>query len=154
MIFIIPLTVTWLWTLQLTIMFIGDHWNHDYIISLVPLLLTSLKWRHNEHDDVSNHHPHDCLLKPLFRRRSMETSKLRITALCEGNSPVTGEYPAQMASNAENVSIWWRHHELFSNIYSSQKLHIFLSYCFSVYVLMLNYWVSHVFNRVFLMVKL
>ena len=26
------------------------------------------------------------------------------------NSLVTGEFPAQMASNAENVSIWWRHH--------------------------------------------
>ena len=23
----------------------------------------------------------------------------------------TGEFPAQRASNAENVSIWWRHHE-------------------------------------------
>ena len=23
---------------------------------------------------------------------------------------VSGELPAQMASNAENVSIWWRHH--------------------------------------------
>ena len=22
----------------------------------------------------------------------------------------TGEFPAQIASNAENVSIWWRHH--------------------------------------------
>ena len=29
---------------------------------------------------------------------------------CAGNSPVTGEFPAQMASIAENVSIWWRHH--------------------------------------------
>ena len=29
-----------------------------------------------------------------------------------GNSPVTGEFPAQRASNAENVSIWWRHHEI------------------------------------------
>ena len=28
--------------------------------------------------------------------------------LC-GNSPVTGEFPAQRASIAENVSIWWRH---------------------------------------------
>ena len=28
-----------------------------------------------------------------------------------GNSPVIGEFPAQMTSNAENVSIWWRHHE-------------------------------------------
>ena len=26
-------------------------------------------------------------------------------------SPGTGEFPAQMPSNAENVSIWWRHHE-------------------------------------------
>ena len=24
----------------------------------------------------------------------------------------TGEFPAQMASNAENVSIWWRHHAI------------------------------------------
>ena len=23
-----------------------------------------------------------------------------------------GEFPAQMASNAENVSIWWRHHRM------------------------------------------
>ena len=37
--------------------------------------------------------------------------KLRVTGLCAGNSPGTGEFPAQMASNAENVSIWWRHHE-------------------------------------------
>ena len=39
-----------------------------------------------------------------------KTSKLCITGLCEGNSPGTGEFPEQMASNAENVSIWWRHH--------------------------------------------
>ena len=26
------------------------------------------------------------------------------------NSPVTGEFPTQRASDAENVSIWWRHH--------------------------------------------
>ena len=32
------------------------------------------------------------------------------TGLCVGNSPVTGEFPAQRASNAENVSISWRHH--------------------------------------------
>ena len=39
-----------------------------------------------------------------------KTSKLRVTGLCAGNSPVTGEFPAQMASYAEYVSIWWRHH--------------------------------------------
>ena len=41
-----------------------------------------------------------------------KTSKLRVTGLCAGNSPETGEFPAQMASNAENVSIWWCHHAL------------------------------------------
>ena len=30
-----------------------------------------------------------------------------------GNSPGTGEFPAQIASIAENVSIWWRHHAEF-----------------------------------------
>ena len=43
------------------------------------------------------------------RRRSKKTSKVRLTGLCAGNSPVTGEFPTQMASNAEKVSIWWRH---------------------------------------------
>ena len=52
----------------------------------------------------------DCLLTCLFRRLSKKTSKLRVTGLCEGNSPVTGEFRSQRASNAENASIWWRHH--------------------------------------------
>ena len=72
---------------------------------------STLKWRHNERDDVSNHQPHDCWPNRLFRRRSNKTSKLRVTGLCAGNSPVTGEFPTQRASNVENVSIWWRHHE-------------------------------------------
>ena len=67
-----------------------------------PVSVVSLQWRHKK------------------------TSKLRVTGLCEGNSSVTGEFPAQKASNAENisilrrrrrsnvenVSIWWRHHVL------------------------------------------
>ena len=59
-----------------------------------------LQWCHNERDGVSNHQPHDCLLNRLFRRRSKKTTKLRVTGLCEGNSPVTDEFPAQRASNA------------------------------------------------------
>ena len=47
----------------------------------------------------------------FIRRRWKNTSKLHVTGLCDGISPVTGEFPAQRASNAENVSIWWRHHE-------------------------------------------
>ena len=70
----------------------------------------SLPWRHNGHDGASSHQPNECLLNRSSRRRSKKTSKLRVTGLCVGNSPETGEFPAQMASNAEKVSIWWRHH--------------------------------------------
>ena len=34
---------------------------------------------------------------------SEKASKLNVTGLCEGNSPVTGEFPSQRASNAQNV---------------------------------------------------
>ena len=61
----------------------------------------SLRWRHNGHDCVSNHQPHHCLLNRLFRRRSKKTSKLRVTGLFAGNSPGTGEFPAQRANNAK-----------------------------------------------------
>ena len=77
-----------------------------------PWGICTLRWRHNDHAGVSNHRPHGCLLNRLYRRTSKKTSKLRVTGLCAGNSPGTGEFPAQMASYAENVSIWWRHHEL------------------------------------------
>ena len=71
---------------------------------------TALQWRHNGPHGVSNHQPHHCLLKRLFGRRSKKTSKLRVTSLCAGNSPGSGEFPAQRASKAGNVFIWWRHH--------------------------------------------
>ena len=78
----------------------------------MPWLNHPLRWRHNGCDSVSNHQPRECLLRRLITRTSKKTSKLRVTGLCAGNSPETGEFPAQMASNAENVSIWWRHHAL------------------------------------------
>ena len=89
----------WETTLQCNVV---SHWLDAF---------TTLPWRHNGPNSISNHQPYDCLLNHVFRRRSKKTSKLRVTGLCAGNSPGTGEFPAQMASNAENVSIWWRHHE-------------------------------------------
>ena len=71
---------------------------------------SSLQWRHNERDGVSNYQHLNCLPSCWFRRRSKETAKLRVTGLCAGNSPVTGEFPAQRTSNAVNISTWWRHH--------------------------------------------
>ena len=53
-------------------------------------------------------------------------SKLRVTGLCEGNPPVTGGFPSQTASNAENVSIWWHRgklklHEIHKQSYGSMR---------------------------------
>ena len=93
--------------------------SHVLEITLTSCLfshyMTSFQWRHNGRDSVSNHQPNDCLLNRLFRRRSKKTSKLRVTGLCAGKSPGTGEFPAQMASNAKNVSIWWRHYGIGPN---------------------------------------
>ena len=84
-------------------------------------------WRHNEWDGVSNHH---CLLNRLFRCKSKKISKLRITGLCVENSPVTGEFPAQKASNAENVSIWCHHGQAYmaAKDYTPQVPH-----CYTIY---------------------
>ena len=77
---------------------------------LYELLLQSaqifhaLQWSHNGRNGVSNHQPHDCLLKRLFRHtwnKHQSSSSLAF---------VTGEFPAQRASNAKNASILWRHH--------------------------------------------
>ena len=46
----------------------------------------------------------------FIQAQNKENTKARVTGLCAGNSPVNGEFPAQQASNAENVSIWWRRH--------------------------------------------
>ena len=74
--------------------------------------MLSFLWRHNGWGSDLNHQPHDCLLNRLFRRRSKKTLKLRVTVFCAGNSSGTGEFPAQMASNAENVSMSLHNTEL------------------------------------------
>ena len=49
--------------------------------------------------------------QPFVQVQIKENIKPRVTDLCEGKSPVTGELAAQRASNAEYVFIWWRHHD-------------------------------------------
>ena len=93
---------------------LGQHWWFPWRMwkSLWRICLKSVfviclsrtsQWCHNGLDSVSNHQPHDCLHSRLFRRRSKKAS-------------MTGEFPAQMASNADNVSIWWRHGRLTLNV--------------------------------------
>ena len=82
------------------------HSSRDCYCSLVGESNTTSQWRHNERDGVWNHWRFDCLLKCLFRGRSKKISKHRVTGLCEGNPSVTGGFPSQRVSNAENVFIY------------------------------------------------
>ena len=110
---------------------IGSYW---YIFHILQGCFTgnrAIAWLFQNFSDVimgvmaSQIQHQDYLLNRLIRHRSQNTSKLHVTGLWAGNSPVTGEFPAQMASNAENVSIWWRHHAveykecIFSGLYCS-----------------------------------
>ena len=72
------LLMLWRAALSLSIHQLHWLWRKDYKDMVIQ------QWRHNEHDGVSNHQPHDCLFKRLFRHRSKTTSKLLITGLCEG----------------------------------------------------------------------
>ena len=54
---------------------------------------SALHWPHNDHDGVSNHQHHGCLLNRLFRRRSKKTSKLRVSGV---NSPHKGPVTRKM----------------------------------------------------------
>ena len=77
-------------------------WNLTYWISL--------QWRHNGSDSVSNHQPHDCLLRRFFQTQIKENIKApRHWPLCREFTRDRW-FPTQMASNMKNVSIWWRYH--------------------------------------------
>ena len=83
-------------------------------------------WRHNERGGVSNHQPHDCLLNRLFRRRSKKLINI--------------ELPAQKASNAENVPIWWRHQDCRTQEHSSTGRHISRHYITILRLNFTGYW--------------
>ena len=67
----------------------------DVIIGAIPSQITSLTI------------VYATVYSNAYQRKHQSSASL---AFVGGNSPVTGEFPAQMASNAKNVSIWWRHH--------------------------------------------
>ena len=83
------------------------------VLSPMPIWFTwlVLKWHHNKRDGVSNHLCLDCLLNRLFKLRSNKISKLRVSGLFDGNPAVTGGFPLQRVSNAENVTISRCDHE-------------------------------------------
>ena len=101
---------------------LDNHWHSSLCIFLCFLCacacvnralysLFPLRWRHNGHHCVSNHRSLGCLFYTLFKPTSKKTSRPALLVLCEENSPLTGEFSSQRTSNAENVSIWWRHND-------------------------------------------
>ena len=80
-------------------------WANPCILNVTLSPLYTLLWRHNGRDCVSNHQPHDFLLNQTQIKENIKAP--RQWPLC-GEFTGTGEFPTQMASNAEKV--WWRHH--------------------------------------------
>ena len=62
-----------------------------------------IQWRHNERDGVSR-----LFTQPFVQAHIKEIIKAPRHWPLWGE--FTGEFPAQRVSDAENVSIWWRHH--------------------------------------------
>ena len=69
-----------------------------------------LHWRYYERDGVLNHRHFDRLLNRLFRHR---TENFKDPRYCPLWVESTGDLvvPSQRASNTENISTWWLHHE-------------------------------------------
>ena len=70
----------------------------------------SLYWRHYERDGVSNHRRLQCLLTRLCQAQIKENIKAPRDWPLWGEFTGDRRFPSQRASNAENVSTWWRHH--------------------------------------------
>ena len=72
-----------------------SHYN-DVIMGMIASQITSLTIVHSAVYSDADQRKHQSPASPAFVRRI--------------HRGPTGEFPAQMASNAENDSIWWRHH--------------------------------------------
>ena len=96
--------------------------KNDYSVYPITLIVRMTLFNYNDvimsaRDGVSNHQPHDCLLNRLFNAQIKVNIKAPLLlAFVRGirrwpvNSAGDRWIPQQKASNAENVSIWCRHH--------------------------------------------
>ena len=71
----------------------NSHHYNDPIMGAIASQITSLAIVYSDAD----------------QRKHQSSASLAFVA---GNSLGTGEFPAQMASNAKNISIWWCHHDI------------------------------------------
>ena len=118
----------------------GEHGTCFWRMAQCTLYVTS-QWRHDEHDGVLNHLPHDCLLKRLFRHRSKKTSKLRVTGLCEGihrwpvNSPHKGPVTRTFFPFDD---VWWYKWTLTADSFFPNMDYLVLNYSL-LYVIALRF---------------
>ena len=100
-------------------------------VTCMYIFHSSLQWRHNEHDVVSNHQPHDCVYSSVYS--GADQSKYKISAslaFVKGihrrpvNSPHKGPVTRKM------FPFWWRHHVISSPCGGGVKLNITIEYEF------------------------
>ena len=110
----------------------ADEWFSRFILSHLNRIVWAIWMECKYGFDVMVYHYCDIIMGTMASQITSSTivysnfysgadqkkkSKLCITGLCVWNSPVTGEFPAQMASNAENVSIWWCHDAMIQAVF-------------------------------------
>ena len=71
----------------------------------------SLHWRHNERHGVSNHRHIDCLRNRFVQAHTQGNINTPRHWHLWGKSTDDRWIPITRASVAENVFIWWRHHD-------------------------------------------
>ena len=90
---------------------------------------SSLQWRHNRRQRVSNHQQLDGLFNYLLSPTPKKHQNSALLVLCEGNSPATGEYSAQGVSNTEKASILWRQHDIGSKVLHAESAAVLKYIC-------------------------
>ena len=105
---------------------VHSHWQALHSLPGIPMQQRQQAWKFGYHrsiwimysSNLISENSHSLLCRHMgamasqitSKSQSKEKTKLCVTGLCAGNSPLNSEFPALRVSNAENVSIWWRYH--------------------------------------------
>ena len=86
---------------------------------ILALCVFIARFSHQNDIKWAARHVNSLLFSSVFRLTSNKTSKPALLVSCEGNPPMTSDFLPQRVSNAESVSISWRHRD--------QNAHLHLS---------------------------
>ena len=101
--------------------------GHPWIWKTFNTGIASLQWRHNERNGVSNHRRLVCstVCSGADQRKHQSSASL---AFVMGIHRWPVDSPAQRASSAENVSIWWRQHVTPGSVHALWHLETHVSF--------------------------